>query len=489
MTKIKVSILDENTLSLLENGLVGDTIALNDLHDQDIDKEFINNSIKTKIKNEVAFELEKIQKQVEAEKNSELKIALLEKEKIIKESFDIKTNDLNNRFNKEIAELKIKLEEKDIKLGTIIKEKEQELEIEKNKLLIAENTRNAALVLEIEKLKQENENLQEKNEKEIELIRITTETKLKDEVKEQEFEIKKLKQEKEQITEKITNKLLLDFNEKENKYKYELEIKEKDISLLKDLNLKKSTKMIGETLEKHCEIEFNRIRDLLPSNIYFDKDNDVTTGSKGDYIFKEFDEKGNLVLSIMFEMKNEVDTTVTKHKNSDFFKELDKDRNEKGCEYAILVSLLEKDNELYNDGIYTVPENLYKDMYVIRPQYFIQIITLLRKTSKKTLELRNEIEMIKGKNLDITNFETNLGEFKEKFGRNYHLASDKFKDAIDRIDKTIDNLQKIKSDLIGSENNLRLANNKLEDLSLKKIAKDSPSILEQVDNEIPTEVA
>ena len=437
MKKVKVSIVDENTLSLLEDANKGDIISLKDLHEEDIDKTNINNSIKEKIKTDVENELEKVKKQLNAEKKNEIEIILLQKEKELKEETEAKTKEEYKKYNNETTELKVKLE----------------------------------------KLNLENNTLKEQKQKDIELAVITMESKYKEDIKDKEYSIKKLEEEKNQSEENIKNKLMLELNEKETEHKYELQLKDREIAELKDLNLRKSTKMIGETLEKHCELEFNKIRELFPTNIYFEKDNNATTGSKGDYIYKECDEDGEVLLSIMFEMKNEVDTTATKHRNQDFFKELDKDRKEKNCEYAVLVSLLEKENDLYNDGIYIVPDSMYKDMYVIRPQYFIQIITLLRKTCKKTMELKAEIEKIKERNLDITNFEDNLLDFKDKFGRNYRLASEKFKSAIDKIDKTIDNLQKIKIDLLGSDDNLRLANNKLDDLTIKKLAKNSPSLL------------
>ena len=232
--------------------------------------------------------------------------------------------------------------------------------------------------------------------------------------------------------------------------------------------------MIGESLEQHCSIEFNRLRPLF-KNAYFDKDNDARTGSKGDFIFRDYDDDGNEIVSIMFEMKNEADTTTTKHKNEDFFKELDKDRKEKKCEYAVLVSLLESDNDYYNDGIVDV-SHLYEKMYVIRPQFFIPLITLIRNLANKSLEYRKELELIKNQNIDITHFEENINAFKEGFGRNYRLASERFAKAIEEIDKTIDHLQKTKEHLLKTDDNLRLANNKAEDLSIKKLAHNNPTV-------------
>lgn len=261
-------------------------------------------------------------------------------------------------------------------------------------------------------------------------------------------------------------------------YEIQLKAKDQEIAFYKDLKAKMSTKMLGETLEKHCEIEFNRYRATGFQNAYFEKDNDARTGSKGDYIFREQTADGVEFISIMFEMKNEMDTTATKHKNEDFFKELDKDRKEKGCEYAVLVSLLEADNELYNTGIVDVSYK-YPKMYVIRPQFFIPMITLLRNAALNAADYRRQLAEVKNQNLDISHFEDDINEFKAKFGRNYQLASDKFKKAIEEIDKTIDHLQKTKDALLSSENNLRLANDKAQDLTVKKLVKKNPTMAQK----------
>lgn len=261
------------------------------------------------------------------------------------------------------------------------------------------------------------------------------------------------------------------------KDKYETQIKDRDdaIERLKDLKAKLSTKMVGETLEQHCETEFNRIRATAFPKAYFEKDNDARTGSKGDYIFRDFDDAGTEIVSIMFEMKNETDTTATKHKNEDFLKELDKDRNEKGCEYAILVSLLEPDSELYNTGIVDISHRFPK-MYVVRPQFFLQMITLLRNAAMNSLKYKSELALVREQSIDITNFEDQLDAFKTAFGRNYDLASRRFQTAIDEIDKTIDHLQKVKEALLGSERNLRLANDKAQDVTIKKLTKGNPTM-------------
>ena len=236
--------------------------------------------------------------------------------------------------------------------------------------------------------------------------------------------------------------------------------------------------MVGETLEQHCQTEFNRIRTAAFPHAYFEKDNDARTGSKGDYIFRELDEAGNEIVSIMFEMKNENETTATKHKNEDFFKELDKDRREKNCEYAILVSLLESDSELYNTGIVDVSYR-YEKMYVIRPQFFIPIITLLRNAALSSLQYKQELAVVRSQNIDITHFEENMEKFKVGFARNYDLASRKFKTAIDEIDKTINSLQKTKDALLSSENNLRLANNKAGELTIKRLTRGNPTMAQK----------
>jgi hypothetical protein len=267
--------------------------------------------------------------------------------------------------------------------------------------------------------------------------------------------------------------------EKSLKDKYETQIKDRDdaIERLKDMKARLSTKMVGETLEQHCETEFNRIRATAFPKAYFEKDNDARAGSKGDYIFRDSNDTGTEIVSIMFEMKNESDETATKKKNEDFFKELDNDRNEKSCEYAILVSLLEPDSELYNTGIVDVSHRFQK-MYVVRPQFFIPIITLLRNAAQNSLKYKTQLALVKEQNIDITNFESELESFKSGFARNYELASRKFKTAIDEIDKTIDHLQKTKDALLGSENNLRLANNKADDLTVKKLTKGNTTMSE-----------
>ena len=297
------------------------------------------------------------------------------------------------------------------------------------------------------------------------------------EVADYQAEIIKLKS---QIDNQKTESALKEKNIEEN-YKNQLKLKDEQIEQYKDFKARQSTKMVGESLEQHCQIQFNSLRMTAFPNAYFEKDNEVSSsGSKGDFIFRDF-EDGQEFISIMFEMKNEMDTTASKHKNEDFFKELDKDRTEKGCEYAVLVSLLEADNELYNNGIVDVSYR-YPKMYVIRPQFFIPMITLLRNAALNSLQYQKELAVVRNQQLDLVNFESNMQEFKDAFGRNYRLASEKFQTAIDEIDKTITHLQKVKDALVSSENNLRLANNKAEDLSIKKLTKNAPSVKKMFDD-------
>ena len=392
--------------------------------------------------------------------------------------------------------------EKQVKLNDERKEKEKEAALE---LLQVKMNNEKALTLkekdnEIKKLQDTLKSIEQESESKITKIKLEEQTsaleeasKLKLKIAQLEQEIKLQDMQKESALNKVSsqkdeeisslkNTILLNqkeysLKEANMKQSFEQEIKSKNdiIEYYKDLKARQSTKMIGETLEQHCNAEFSRIRPILSKNTYFEKDNDIKTGSKGDFIFREYDEDENELLSIMFEMKNEADETATKHKNEDFFKELDKDRKEKKCEYAVLVSLLEIDNEVYNVGIVDVSYK-YDKMYVIRPQFFIPLITLLRNASLKSLEYKKEITIMKNQNLDILHFEENMNKFKEAFGRNYQIASTKFKKAIEEIDKTIDHLQKTKEALLSSENNLRLANNKAEDLTIKNLTKNNETM-------------
>ena len=363
-------------------------------------------------------------------------------------------------FEQKILSLELALKNADVKEEKNVQEALYKKEKEFN-----------ALQSELEQLKQQ---LQFK---EVELSQ-----KFQEDLHEKERTILELKQEKElQQKEQevqqtaLKEKYELELRSKKDQFELELKAKDEAIAFYKDCKAKQSTKMVGESLEQHCEIEFNRLRMTAFPRAEFGKDNDAKTGSKGDYIYREYDENGIEILSIMFEMKNENDETATKKKNEHFFKELDKDRHEKQCEYAILVSLLEADNELYNTGIVDVSYQ-YPKMYVVRPQFFIPIITLLRNAALNSLQYKQELALMRDQHIDITHFEEDLETFKKGFARNYELASKKFQSAIDEIDKTIKSLEKTKAALLSSENNLRLANNKAEDLTVKKLVKNNPTM-------------
>ena len=436
MKTVKVSIIDENTLSLLEDAQKGDTISLKDLHERDIDKSSISDVVKNKIKTDVEQELKKLKEQLDAEKQKDLEVAVLQKEKELKEQMEVTAKEEHKKHENELTDLKVQLE----------------------------------------KLSIENNTLKAQTKKDVELATKNIESKYQKDITDKEYAIKKLEDEKQTIEENTKNKMLLEFTEKENNYKTELSNKDKEIGLLKDMRLKQSTKMLGETLEKHCDLAFEQIRLALPETVQFGKDTDAKEGSLGDRIYREFDNEGNEILSIMFEMKNEADETKTKHKNEDFLKELDKDRNQKKCEYAVLVSLLEKDNDMY-DGIYTVPPTKFKDMFIVRPQDFTKIIMWLRGVNTKIASTRTELAVVRNYNVDVANFEAKFEEVRDKFGKHYSSAVDKHNSAVDEIDKIIKELTKMRDFLTGSDRQLKLALNDLDDLTVKKLAKNSPSIL------------
>lgn len=282
--------------------------------------------------------------------------------------------------------------------------------------------------------------------------------------------VKKVEEEKKELESQLTHE--------KDKGKLLLEQKDEQIAYYRDLKTKMSTKMVGETLEQHCEIQFNQLRATAFRNAYFEKDNDSRSGSKGDYIYRETDENGVELISIMFEMKNEMDETATKHKNEDFYKELDKDRKQKNCEYAVLVSMLESDNELFNAGIVDVSYK-YEKMYVVRPQCFIPIITLLRNAAMNAMEYKQELAVVRNQNIDISDFEEKLMNFKSDFSRNYDIAHSHFDKAVDEIDKTIQHLEKVKKELLGSDNQLRIANNKVDEVSIKKLTRGNKTMQEK----------
>lgn len=355
---------------------------------------------------------------------------------------------------KKETDLKLVRMEQEKKLGEIITSKDSEL-AKKDRM--------------IEQLKMQIAG--EKTERELAVSKAVQQK--EKELSEKQTEITKLKG---QISNTEAQSKLKEQSLKEQ-YEDRLKLKDEQIEYYKDFKARQSTKMVGESLEQHCMNQFNSIRMTAFPNAYFEKDNDVRSGSKGDFIFREAGADGTEFISIMFEMKNEMDETATKHKNEDFFKELDKDRRQKNCEYAVLVSLLEIDNELYNNGIVDVSYK-YEKMYVIRPQFFIPMITLLRNAALNSLQYKQELQVVKNQQIDILHFEENMNAFKEGFARNYRIASDRFKTAIDEIDKTITHLQKTKDALLSSENNLRLANNKADDLSIKKLTKNAPAVRE-----------
>ena len=394
---------------------------------------------------------------------------------------DIQKQIRDKEFTKDLED-RVQLFEKDKKNAVLLAEEKTKNELQKD---LSEKEAKIA-ELEAEKLRE----LSELNsKKDVELA------KLKAIIEKSDVEKKLAVTEAVTSIEKERDKLSSEIEAKENekklletslkeKYENELKLKDETIEQYKDMKLKLSTKMVGETLEKHCAVEFNKLRATAFKNAYFEKDNDAKDGTKGDYIYREEDEAGNEIISIMFEMKNEQDTTATKHKNEDFFTKLDKDRNSKGCEYAILVSLLESDNELYNTGIVDVSYK-YNKMFVIRPQFFIPMITILRDAALNAMSYKSELALVKNQNVDITNFEEKISTFKDGFTRNYEIASKKFAVAIDEIDKTIDHLQKTKDALLSTENQLRLANNKTEDLTIKKLTHGNPTMkakFEEINN-------
>jgi hypothetical protein len=388
--------------------------------------------------------------QFEEELQARLSLADKEKENAVKlaeAEIRSKAQEHVSKMNNEIAELKAKNE---LDLAQKLASKETEITAMKAKVQNAEMERKLQVNEAVKAIEKQRDDL-------------ANDLKIKD-------------TEQELLKKSLNEKFSAELKTKDDIIK----LKDEEIILRKDMKLKLSTKMIGETLEQHCEAEFNQLRATGFQNAYFEKDNDSRSGSKGDFIYRENDEAGNEIISIMFEMKNEGDETATKKRNEDFFKELDKDRTEKRCEYAVLVSLIEADSELYNAGIVDVSHK-YDKMYVVRPQFFIPIITLLRNAALNSMKYKAELNLMRNQSVDITNFEEKIGAFKEGFARNYDLASRKFKVAIDEIDKTITHLQKTKDALLSSENNLRLANNKADDLTIKKLTYGNPTMKAKFD--------
>jgi len=437
-------------------------------------------NIKTTLERELTKK-DKLLAELKAKSDAELAEKLAQKEiKISEMESKIKNSETKKKLEITEAVEGVKQERDKLLHDLELKEKDKEnavklaeanikttLEREIAKLKTTKDTELAEKKLELSKIKSQISNLE--MEKKVEITEATK--KLEQERDKLLHDIELQTKEKEllekSINEQYSNKLAI-INET-------MKLKDAEIDRLKNFKQKLSTKMVGETLEQHCEVEFNKLRATGFQNAYFEKDNDSHGGSKGDYIYREIDENGNEIISIMFEMKNQNDETIIKKRNEDFFAKLDKDRNEKSCEYAILVSLLETDNEFYNTGIVDVSYK-YKKMYVVRPQFFIPIITLLRNAAMNSMKYKEELNLMKNQNLDITNFEEKIITFKSNFSRNYDLASKKFKIAIDEIDKTIIHLQKTKNALISSENNLRLANDKAENLTIKKLTYGNPTM-------------
>lgn len=427
MKKVKVSIQDEDTLVLQEDGQKGDLIDLKSIHETDIDKSAITSVVNSIKKDAFEDALSKERANIEREKALEAKL----KERELLER--INTLELDRENAAKLAEANTKnISQTEIaKRDTEIAELQAQLKATVTEKQLAVNE----AVNRIEKERDE----------------LAGELKSKD-----------------------TEKQLLEASLKE-KYETELKSKDETIALYKDMKARLSTKMLGETLEQHCEIEFNKIRASAFPNAYFEKDNDASVGTKGDYVYRETDEAGNEIISIMFEMKNEGDETATKKKNEDFLGKLDGDRTKKSCEFAVLVTLLEADNELYNTGIVDVSHK-YPKMYVIRPQFFIQIITLLRNAAMSSLQYKAELALVRAQNIDVTNFESQLNDFRDSFGRSYRLASERFGDAVASIDKSIAQLQKTKENLLKSEDHYRIANNKADELSVKKLTRGNPTM-------------
>lgn len=414
-------------------------------------------SIKIQVRDK-EFEAE-VEKRIKS--NLELEKKILEnKLDDIKKENEIEKLNFETSYKEKIANLENIITQLNEKLKSFEELNENNMKIEKMSIENLYKEEISKLNNTIFNLEAKINTLNDEAKRNLEIEKITVENKYKEEINLLKNNILNLK----------NNELMI-----KDRYKTELKNKDEIIEYYKDLKSKLSTKMLGETLEQHCEVSFNRLRSTAFPNAYFDKDNDVSSGSKGDYIYREFDENGLEILSIMFEMKNQNDETKTKKKNKDFFKELDKDRKEKRCEYAILVSLLEQENELYNEGIVDVSYE-YEKMYVIRPQFFISIISLLRNGARGVLKYKQELNAIKNQNIDISNFENDLLNFKDKFGKNYESASKKFNEAIEKIDKSIKNLQETRAALLASENNLRLANDKLDGLTVKKLVKKNETM-------------
>jgi len=427
----------------------------------------------------------------EQQLNERLELAEIEKQnavELVKSQISSEMQKSASEKDAEIKELKAKLDAGDIEqqlaVTNALKTVEKERDTLANELEKAKETNDATIQLTEAKLTQKLQETTAAKDAEIQSLKATIESNEVTQKLAVNEAVSVVEKERDEMKNNLEQaELQKRLGEQSLKDKYETQLKDRDeaIERLRDMKAKLSTKMVGETLEQHCETEFNRLRATAFPNAYFEKDNDASSGSKGDYIFKDKNEECTEIVSIMFEMKNEADTTATKKKNEDFFKELDKDRNEKDCEYAILVSLLEPESELYNTGIVDVSHR-YPKMFVIRPQFFIPMITLLRNAAMKSLEYKTELALVRSQNTDITNFEEKLEKFKTGFARNYDLAARQFQDAIDEIDKSISHLQKTKDALLKSGNNLRLANDKAQDVTIKRLTHNNPTMKAKFDD-------
>ena len=439
MKKVKVSIQDEHTLVLQEDAAKGDVIDLASIHETDIDSSTIANVVNS----------------------------------IKRDAFNDALKKEREALEREMA-LAAKLKEQELleKVNALEKEKQAAVEL-------AEAKTKGELAADVAQKEAEIAKLRADNQAEIAALRAKIEAADTEKRLALSEAVNKVEKERDQLASELKNKdtekQLLESNLRD-KFANELKTKDEMIAYYKDMKARLSTKMVGETLEQHCEIEFEKLRATAFQNASFGKDNDASSGSKGDYIYRETDENGTEIISIMFEMKNEGDETATKKRNDDFLKELDKDRREKKCEYAVLVSLLESDSELYNTGIVDKSHS-YDKMYVVRPQFFIPMITLLRNAALNSLTYKSELTLVKAQNIDVTNFEDQLNDFRDSFGRSYRLASERFSDAVASIDKSIAQLQKTKENLLKSEDHYRIANNKADDLSVKKLTRGNPTMM------------
>ena len=439
MKKLKVSIQDEHTLVLQEAGEKGDVVDLRSIHETDIDSSTVTNVVNS----------------------------------IKRDAFNDALKKEREALEREMA-LAAKLKEQELLEKVNALEKEKQVAVE-----LAEATTKGELAADVAQKETEIAKLRAENQAEIAALHAKIEAADIEKRLALSEAVNKVEKERDQLASELKNKdtekQLLESNLRD-KFAHELKTKDEMIAYYKDMKARLSTKMVGETLEQHCEIEFEKLRATAFQNASFGKDNDASSGSKGDYIYRETDENGTEIISIMFEMKNEGDETTTKKRNDDFLKELDKDRREKKCEYAVLVSLLESDSELYNTGIVDKSHS-YDKMYVIRPQFFIPMITLLRNAALNSLKYKSELTLVKAQNIDVTNFEDQLNDFRDSFGRSYRLASERFSDAVASIDKSIAQLQKTKENLLKSEDHYRIANNKADDLSVKKLTRGNPTMM------------